>query len=698
MPAINDGPKWRPVAAAVAMAIGSSAPPAAIGYPVGDEFQVNTTTDNHQQLPDAAMDANGNFVVVFQNHLPVTNANVAAQRYNAAGEPQGDEFQVNTTASSGNTFPAVAMDDDGDSVVVWMDFGDDGSGYGVFGQRYNAAGTAQGINFPVNATTANAQRRPDVAMDADGDFVVVWEDDQFGDSHQSIKAQRFNSQGAAVGGEIDVSTDGDFDQVWPQVAMDDAGNFAVAWASGDVGADQDVVFRIFEANGNPRTDAIPVNTTTKMDHASGVLNNLSVGMSGSGDIAVVWRADNFSGPGVVGAAVGVLGRLYDADGDPKGDAFTIDSQSASLTGKPEVAMTQSGDFVVAYEGPDGSVTGTRIQRYYSNGDPKGASFIANTTTEQGQTRPHVAVDDDANAIVVWQAANALDGDLTGTFARRLSGAGIQAGMDFDNNNFGDIGLRNTISGANRLWLLDSLDQLEVGAISRIPDLNWQVAGVCDFDRDGNADILWRHADTGKNRIWFMSGSDRLSARGITSRNLDWNVAGVGDLDRDGKCDIVWRSAVTGTVVAWLMDGATRKGARTINQLGLVWDTAGFADFDGDGRTDLLLRNTVDGRNRIWLMDGFNSEVRSLPRRAGLDWTVAGVGDFDRDGNSDVLWRNLATGKNNFWKIEDGNFAAGFPLDTLANTDWRVVGVRDFTRDGHADLLWRSFQKPVYSYK
>lgn len=689
MASISRGPRVRPIAAAVAVAFGSTAPLAVSGYPVGEEFRVNTTTDNHQQLPDAAMDADGNFVVVFQNHLPVTNANVAAQRYNAAGQPQGDEFQVNTTASSGNTFPAVAMDDDGDFVVVWMDFGDDGSGYGVFGQRYNAAGTAQGANFPVNATTANAQRRPDVAMDADGDFVVVWEDDQFGDSHQSIKAQRFSAQGAAVGGEIDVSTDADVDQVWPQVAMDDAGNFTVAWASGNVGADQDVAFRIFEANGNPRTAAIQVNTTTRMDHASGVLNNLSVGMSGSGDIAIAWRADNFSGPGTVGAAIGVLGRLYDSDGDPKGDAFTIDSRSAATLGKPEIAMTRDGDFVVAYEGPDGSLSGTRIQRFYANGDPKGASFVANSSTELGQTRPHIAVDDDANAIVVWQDGNGLDGDLSGTYGLRLSGAGVQSAMDFNNDFNSDIGLRNLNVGANRLWLMEQLDQLEAGPIGRLPDLAWQVAGVCDFDRDGNADILWRDSALGRNRIWFMDGFERLSARSIPTRNLGWHVAGVGDIDRDGKCDIVWRSNVAGSFVAWLMDGATRKDDGTIGKLHPDWETAAVADFNGDGRTDLLFRHSGDGRNLIWLLDGFSREIRSLPRRAALAWTVAGAGDFDRDGDADIVWRIVTTGQNLFWELEDGFFVDGHPLNALIGADWRVVGVRDFSRDDYADLLWRN---------
>jgi hypothetical protein len=669
------------------MMTGSVAPLAVWSYPLlGEEFQVNTTTENHQQLPGAGMDANGNFVVVFQNHLPVTNANVSAQRYNAAGEPLGDEFQVNTTAFSGGTFPAVAMDDDGDFVVTWMDFGDDGSGYGVFARMYNAAGSALGGNFPVNTTTAGAQRRPDIAIDADGDFVIAWENQPTGEK-RSIKARAFNALGVPQSGEIDVSTNGEIDHTWPQVAMDDAGNFVVAWASGNVGANQDVVFRLFDADGDPLTAPVQANVTTKMDHASGVLNNLGVAMDADGDLVVTWAADNLSGPGVVGAAVGVVGRLYDADGDAKGGTFIIDDQSAALLSKPEVAMTKSGDFTVAYEGSDGSGLGIKVQRFYANGDPKGATFVANTTTSSQQTRPTIAVDDDGNAIVAWEASGGLDGDLDGVFARRLSGGGIQPTMDFNNSFSGDIGFRNTISGSNILWFMDNLSQSEVGAITRVKNQAWQVAGAGDFNRDGNADILWRNAETGQNIIWFMNGFDPNPAV-IPNAGTDWFVVGVGDLDRDGQADIVWRNSVTGAIYGWLMDGSTRKQLKGIRTVSLDWVIEALADFNDDGRVDLLFRHVTSGKNRVWLMNGFDSVSLAIPTVANLDWTMAGAGDFNQDGTADILWRNITTGRNIIWQMENGAVAVKHNLNTVSDTGWKVVTARDFNRDDNADLLWR----------
>ena len=52
------------------------------------------------------------------------------------------------------------MDLSGDFVVGWVSQNQGGGGYGVYAQRYNAAGAAQGGEFLANTTTANDQRRP----------------------------------------------------------------------------------------------------------------------------------------------------------------------------------------------------------------------------------------------------------------------------------------------------------------------------------------------------------------------------------------------------------------------------------------------------------------------------------------------------------------------------------------------------------
>src|SRR5262245_10409477 len=61
----------------------------------------------------------------------------------------GPEFQVNTYTTSAQNSPVVAADGAGNFVVVWAS-PHDGSGSGVFGQRYDSSGTPLGSEFPVN--------------------------------------------------------------------------------------------------------------------------------------------------------------------------------------------------------------------------------------------------------------------------------------------------------------------------------------------------------------------------------------------------------------------------------------------------------------------------------------------------------------------------------------------------------------------
>ena len=59
-------------------------------------------------------------------------------------------------------------------MVTWRGGDQDGSGYGVFGQRYAADGTATGTEFQVNTYTSDNQQEPSVTGLADGGFVVTW--------------------------------------------------------------------------------------------------------------------------------------------------------------------------------------------------------------------------------------------------------------------------------------------------------------------------------------------------------------------------------------------------------------------------------------------------------------------------------------------------------------------------------------------
>ena len=94
------------------------------------------------------------------------------------------EFKVNTYTEDIQFRPSVAMGSDGGFVVTWSSGGQDGSSWGVYGQRYNIAGHAVGPEFKVNSFTTGYQSNPSTAMDASGNLVIAWTSkDQDGDGY-----------------------------------------------------------------------------------------------------------------------------------------------------------------------------------------------------------------------------------------------------------------------------------------------------------------------------------------------------------------------------------------------------------------------------------------------------------------------------------------------------------------------------------
>lgn len=182
-------------------------------------FKVNDDTGTSTQLrSDVALDARGNFVVVWQDKRE-ENYDIYAQRFDSSGNFLDVNFRVNDDlGSSLQNFPKVDSDSPGNFVVVWQDKrnGDED----IFAQIYNWTGEKDGENFRVNDDMDNAyQGHPDVAMNKEGNFVVVWVDKRNGD--KDIYAQRYDVSFNPLGVNFRVNSDtGSADQSEPAVATD----------------------------------------------------------------------------------------------------------------------------------------------------------------------------------------------------------------------------------------------------------------------------------------------------------------------------------------------------------------------------------------------------------------------------------------------------------------------------------------------
>jgi hypothetical protein len=396
------------------------------------EFQVNTYTTSHQRAPDVAVDANGNYVITWASFgsdgTDTVFWSIQAQRYDSFGIPVGQQFQVNTYTDHIQHQPAVAMDADGHFVVAWHSMGSagtDSDGYSIQGQRFNSLGTAQGSEFQVNTYTSSTQRNADVAVDSDGDYVIVW--DSYGSlgtdsSLSSIQGQRYNSMGTAQGGEFQVNTYTASAQRSPAVGMDAAGNFAVTWDSlGSNGTDTgwSIQGQRYDAAGAIQGSEFQVNSYTTADQ-----REPDLAMHADGDFIIVWHSDGSYGSDT--ATFSIQGQRYKADGTTIASQFQVNTYTTNSQRAPAVALDEDGDFVVSWHswgspGGDSEVDSIQVQRLRANGTLIGGQVQANQYTTNYQEYPAVAMDADGNFITTWTSSGSFgtDQDSYSVAARRF---------------------------------------------------------------------------------------------------------------------------------------------------------------------------------------------------------------------------------------------------------------------------------------
>ena len=272
------------------LAIALALPPAALAgqsIPLGGEFQANTTTSGEQRDPKIAPLGVG-FVVVWTDYNgDGSGVRVAGQVFGARGEKSGSEFTANTYTTGGQRDPAVASDGQGNFVVVWEDLktGQDGDQSGVFGQRFNSSGAKVGPEFQANTYTTGYQFQPAVAMNEKGEFVVVWNSpgqdlDGFG-----LFGQKFDAAGTKVGPEFQVNSNTLGNQYQASVGIDRAGRFAVSWTSPDLYG-KGIFGQRFTSSSAKVGPEFRVNTTLPNDQTES-----SLAMQPAGDFMVVWTSD-----------------------------------------------------------------------------------------------------------------------------------------------------------------------------------------------------------------------------------------------------------------------------------------------------------------------------------------------------------------------------------------------------------------------
>jgi len=333
----------------------------------GVQLEALGMTNGVDQTPQiSAVGSNGDYVVVFSGMDAVGDAltyGIFVQKFSAAGLPLG--AMVKLDGPGYDSQPQVsAVGLDGEFVVTWSgldsnNIGESASKAGsVFVQKFNADGTVSGARSESELEAVRVNGSPQVSAVGDnGAFVVTWEGiEAFGPKDKSIFVQRFDNAGQSVGNVVKLEATGETsgNDTTPQVTGLDSEGSYVVTWSG-AATEHGVSIYVQQFNGDGSTTGHPP-VMLEAVGSTNVNNMLSqVSSVGSaGAYVVTWSGANIAG------VFNIFVQQFSATGLTLGAKVTLESNETT-TGNdyaPQVtAVGSAGAYVVTWYGYDAAGSG-----------------------------------------------------------------------------------------------------------------------------------------------------------------------------------------------------------------------------------------------------------------------------------------------------------------------------------------------------
>jgi len=491
---------------------------------VSEEQQVNTFSVNHQMTSAVAALADGGYVVTWASYTQDgSGLGVFLQRYDEHGNRVGSETQVNAYTDDHQFVPDIAALQDGGWVVCWASNGQDGSGVGVFLQRYGADGMPLGSESRVNTEAAGVQESPSVTALDDGGFVVAW-DAQVGQTGTyGIRLQRYAADFSRVGGETAVGDTAGESHAGADISQLPGGDLLVLWTSILGSANYDIQAMRFPVDGTPPAFATVINLDL-----DGWQQAPAVTVLADGGFVVVWQSQGSTDDD----GYEIIQHRFDANGSRVGGEQVVNTSTDGQQLRPAVSALHDGGWVVSWDSSNGDI-GAFFQRYDADGLAVGSQQSASSWTTGTQAfEPSIATLADGSFLIAW-TSSVLDGDGYGIFSQRFNPDGSVWGTHLQlaagNTSFtGNGGGEDVIGsdGHNSIVTLAGDDRVRAGA------------GKDTLDGGDGGDVL--DGEAGNDLLRGNEGNDLLTgglgADGLWGENGDDTLLGGNGSDRLGGGD------------------------------------------------------------------------------------------------------------------------------------------------------------------
>ena len=419
-------------------------------------FKVNSTSTNEQQWASVASDASGRFVVTWvSQNQDGDGQGIYLKRFDASGnEIDTNDILVNSGRTSGNqTAPSVAVNSQGEMVITWQS--DDATNAGIFAKTFDMSSAAFGDTVPsglIIVSFGSGMTNPSVDINSEGKFVIAWQ------NNNEPYVQRFNATGTQRGSKIDINPLSPFIEKYPVVAIQESGDFLVAYRS-DITLLEGVWVRHYNDDGSSVNGLFATKVSSDISHtapsiAKDLEGNFIIVYEGAGD----------------GDGQGIFARKYDSSHNVLGPAFQINETTSGDQQMASIAMLDLDTYVVVWSGNGADDANGVYARQFANNTPTTSGLSDVTVVED-------SADSDIDLLAAFSDVEDLDSDLiysiqsntnTGLFtASTLDSATNTLTLDYALNQIGssDITIRATDSGGK---FIEATFTVTVNAVNDTP--------------------------------------------------------------------------------------------------------------------------------------------------------------------------------------------------------------------------------------
>lgn len=310
------------------------AKPLDVNLDAGEEFIVNSLSSNDQEHPDIAQNENGDFVIVWRDYSNSSYPSVKAQRYNKEGIRQGTEIKINSSTASTVYDPEVALNNEGNFMVVWREWSVvGGESNDILGSVLDWEGNTIKDDFIINEITANDQYHPDIALNDEGGFQVIW-NDRFNYTQNAIIGQKFDAEGVAdAAGNVELGgLANTYERMDLNIAINNDGDLGITYYfeyTGDYYSGLNVYNRSFE----PIVEDLNIGENDEFNLAA-------ITADENGDFVVAWEGYD------IRAYSYLFVRKFSGGSTFESEAVPIKVTDNRL--RPSIAAVDDGDFVISY--------------------------------------------------------------------------------------------------------------------------------------------------------------------------------------------------------------------------------------------------------------------------------------------------------------------------------------------------------------